>query len=66
MLLIGESTILLYGSEVSYSGELDSDNKAFGFGIARDASGCVLSGTWYNDKRHGICKLKFTEIYSMA
>ena len=45
--------------EYSYSGELDSDGKACGYGIAVSDDTETLSGTFLNNKIHGIGKFLY-------
>ena len=42
-----------------YKGEVDSEGKACGYGIAKWDNMQKIVGTWYDDKPHGISKKNF-------
>ena len=39
-----------------YTGELDKDGNACGYGVANDYYGGTYKGTWFNNTIHGISK----------
>ena len=47
---------MLNGSEFEYSGELDKENLACGYGQAVNDVGETYKGTFFKDLPHGFCK----------
>ena len=58
--MIGKIKLTVEFSDANYSGELDENGKACGFGVAvhkKEGFKRVYRGTWLDNKRHGLSKL---------
>ena len=53
---IGTTRFKLYEDDVTYTGHLNADGKAFGWGRIIDKYGQESIGTFKNNRRHGIRK----------
>ena len=55
---LGETQLQIWGLDYLYTGELDSENKPCGIGIAVKLKNKIdrYIGTFYNGLLHGICK----------
>ena len=54
---LGKTKVTIFLQEFCYDGEVDENNKPFGYGIAINGDE-ILSGTWVDGERHGICNSK--------
>ena len=55
-LLLGKCVAELKGKLFNYEGEVNKDNKPYGYGVAIDEKGSNFSGLWMKGVPHGIRK----------
>ena len=53
---IGTASFLINGLDYSYTGLVNSDGKAFGYGVAISKEGEKRTGTFKNNTLHGLGK----------